>query len=265
MSEPSLPAGRFAGRTAVVTGGASGIGAGIVRRLAAEGADVVVADLDEAGARSLAAEICDKGDHAEAHRVDQRDEESVTALAAAVASKGGVDVLCANAGTGLPPAPLAETTSEAWQHLIGVNLTGTFYVLRAFVPLLLNRDDPSIVLVASTSSLVGHPQSAAYAASKAGMLSLGRSLALELSGDRVRVNAVCPGGTDTPLVRRILQLPEDADLSLLPAQRENPLGRLASPEDIAGAVAFLASTDAAYITGTTLIVDGGSTAGKALR
>jgi NAD(P)-dependent dehydrogenase (short-subunit alcohol dehydrogenase family) len=247
-SDPVPVPGRFAGRVVLVTGAASGIGRATVLRFAAEGASVGVADIDVGGARGVAREA---GESAEPLDLDQADQESIAAaLPGWRAAANGLDVAVVNAGAViLPLTPLAETDPVEWDRVHGVNLRGAWLVARAVVPLLRARGGGAIVFTGSISGLRGHPGSGAYAASKAGVLGLSRSLAVEVARDGIRVNAVCPGAVATPLGGT-------AD-ELEPFARLNPLGRVAQAEDIAAAICFLASNDARHITGAELVIDGG--------
>jgi NAD(P)-dependent dehydrogenase (short-subunit alcohol dehydrogenase family) len=247
-SAPIPVTGRFADCRVLVTGAASGIGRATALRFAAEGASVGVADIDLDGAIRVAQ---DSGESAAALEFDQADEGSIDrALASWAAAADGLDVACINAGAViLPLTPLAETDPGEWDRVHGVNLRGAWLVARAVVPRMRARGGGAIVFTASISGMRGHPGSGAYAASKSGVLGLSRSLAAEVARDRIRVNCVCPGAVATPMGGTLEELERFA--------RINPLGRVAEPEDIAAAIAFLASNDARHITGEELVVDGG--------
>jgi 2-keto-3-deoxy-L-fuconate dehydrogenase len=232
----------FAGKRALVTGGGSGIGAAVARRLRELGAEVVVADLepgvvaDELGAQAL--------------RLDVRDEAQV---APAVS---GVDVLVNSAGIGSTTAA-PETPLEVWEDVFAVNARGTFLCCKHAIPPMAARGGGSIVNVASVGGLVGLRSRAAYCASKGAVVALTRALAVDHVRERVRVNAVCPGTVDSPWVRRLV---EDAGESLDALRARQPMGRLGTPEEIAAAVAYLASDEAAFVTGSVFTIDGGLTA-----
>jgi NAD(P)-dependent dehydrogenase (short-subunit alcohol dehydrogenase family) len=231
------------GKRALVTGGGSGIGAAVARRLAAAGADVAIGDVDARAAASVAGEL-----GARAVALDVRDEKQVAA------ATDGVDVLVNVAGIGSTTnAP--ETTLEVWEDVFAVNARGTFLCCKHAIPGMAARGGGSIVNVASVAGLVGLRNRAAYCASKGAVIALTRALAVDHAADRIRVNAVAPGTVDTPWVRRLV---EDAGESLDALRARQPLGRLGTPEEIADAVAYLLG--AAFVTGTILVADGGLTA-----
>ncbi len=249
---------RFLGKCAVVTGAASGIGLAVAQRLAAEGAQVVIGDRNVEGVAKAAEEI---GVAATAMALDVADEASCRAIVErALALHGGVDVLCNIAGV-LDFGPLADIDETRWSRVIEINLGGVYRMSRAALPHLIARRG-NIVNMASAAGLVGVPFNAAYTASKHGVVGLTKALALELSRVGVRVNAVCPTGVKTPMVARTGPPPAGVDWDMV--MRSAPWlngGELCDPEDIADAVAFLASQEARRITGTAFAVDGGQTAG----
>ena len=249
-------ADRFRGRVVVVTGGASGIGAAVVRRLAAEGATVLIADLDEAGALAVAAQT--RGD-VTAMTVDITDESSVAALAAELAREHGrVDALVNSAALTDPShqardVDVARMPVEVWNRTLAVDLTGTMLVCRSLVPLM--GDGGSIVNISSNAGLAGDTTLAAYAAAKAALHQLTRSIATAYGRVGVRCNAVSPAHIASPSFAANVPAPVAAMLEancLLP--------RLGSVEDVAAVVAFLASTESAFVTGETWRVDGGALA-----
>ena len=234
-----------AGRTALVTGAGSGIGAAVARRLAGEGARVVLADLSLAAVEELAAEL---GPEARALQLDVRDEEQVAPAMAEL------DVLVNVAGIGSTTnAP--ETPLEVWEDVFAVNARGTFLCCKHAVPGMASRGGGSIVNVASVAALVGLRNRAAYCASKGAVVSLTRALAVDHVGEGIRVNAVCPGTVDSPWVRRLVA---DAGESLDALRARQPLGRLGTTDEVAEAVQFLVSAE--FATGTVLVLDGGLTA-----
>ena len=248
-------AGRFADDVAVVTGAASGIGRATALRLAAEGARVVAADIAPE-VDAVVGEIEAAGGTAHAVQSDVSTREGAEApVAAAVDRYGRLDVLANIAGV-LAASHSHEVPDEQWDHIIAVNLTGVFYVTRAAIPALLETKG-RIVMAASTSSLSGHPWMLAYSASKGGVMAMTRTLAMEYARKGLRVNAVAPGGIQTPMVGGV-RLPDDADFSLL--DRISPLDEFRGPETVAAAIAFLAAPEAAHVNGEILRVDGGTLA-----
>jgi meso-butanediol dehydrogenase/(S,S)-butanediol dehydrogenase/diacetyl reductase len=247
---------RFAGRTAAVTGAASGIGAATARALAREGAHVAVLDVDAARGADVAEEI-----GGTFLAVDVADEAALArALGETARARGRLDVLVSNAfATAL--GALESLAVAEWRRTLDVTLTAVFTGLRAAVPLMRAQGGGAVVNVASISGLAGDRGLGAYNAAKAGVVNLTRTAALELANAGIRVNAVCPGLIDTPSLRRALdRLPGVEG----PARGAVPLGRLGRPEEVAAAISFLASDEASYVTGTTLVVDGGLTAGTGI-
>jgi meso-butanediol dehydrogenase/(S,S)-butanediol dehydrogenase/diacetyl reductase len=246
---------RFAGRVALVTGAASGIGAATARALADEGAQVVVIDVDQERGAAVAA-ACG-GTFAATDVADVSALTTTVARAAAV--HGRLDVLVSNAFAAVP-GPIERLEPAGWERTLAVTLTPAFTALRAALPYLRARGG-AVVHVASVSGLAGDRGLAAYNAAKAGLINLTRAAALEAAAAGVRVNAVCPGLVDTPALARALAHAPGRAAALSAAV---PLGRLGRPEEIAQAILFLASDAASYVTGTTLVVDGGLTAGTGI-
>ena len=240
------------GRVAIVTGGARGVGLGIAAVLRGEGADVVVADLDEAGARTAAAQLSGADEHAVGVGVDVTEEADVARMAAdAVSRWGRIDILAANAGI-FPHIPLAELSGADLDRIMAVNVRGALWAIQACLPQMIKQGYGRIVLTSSiTGSVVGQPGYAHYGATKAAMLGLMRSAALEVAGAGVTINAVLPGNIRTP---GFADLGPEHTRRMLAAI---PLGKFGEPEDVGWAVRFLASREAQYITGQTLIIDGG--------
>jgi len=267
---------RLSGKIAVVTGGARGIGAGIARCLAAEGAAVGIVDIDGPEAEKTAESL---GGRAVGVAADASDDHAIAAATERIGRElGGLDVFVNNAGAGtgvirpeeIPTGPGLENLPQAsWDSQLANNLRTTFAGCKAAIPRLRARGGGTIVNIASIAALVPSPQLAAYGAAKAGVVHLTRSLALELGPSNIRVNAICPGFLWTRAwegMATIMKLtnPEYRDLTpreifLAAVKRATPLGREQTPEDIGKLVCFLASDDAANITGQEIKVDGGIT------
>jgi 3-oxoacyl-[acyl-carrier protein] reductase len=261
-------AARFAGRVALVTGAASGIGRATAVRLASEGAAVAVVDRDETGAAETVGLVRAAGGAAAAFRCDVGDSASVNATVAAIAADlGPVDVLVNVAGIGDTAGleGIAGVADDRWNAVLAVNLSGPFYLSRAVIPGMIAKGRGAIVNV---SSLAGRSKSAmggyAYSSSKAGLLGLTRHLAFDYGPKGIRVNAICPGGVDTPMLRAAgvrearSEAEQEARLARMNAyQYFMPIKRISQPEEQAAAIAFLASDDASYINGVSLDVNGG--------
>jgi NAD(P)-dependent dehydrogenase (short-subunit alcohol dehydrogenase family) len=239
--------GRFSGKRALVTGAGSGIGEAVARRLHEEGAEVVLTNVNAAPVEAIAAEL---GERASATLLDVRDEDAVREVVR------DVDVLANVAGVGSTTAA-PDTPLEVWDDVLDVNARGTFLCCKHAIPGMIERGGGSIVNMASVAGLVGLRNRLAYSASKGAVIAMTRALAVDHVADGVRVNAVCPGTVDTPWVRRLV---EDVGESLDALRARQLMGRLGTTEEIAGAVAYLASDEAAFVTGTAFVVDGGLTA-----
>ncbi|WP_106744897.1 SDR family NAD(P)-dependent oxidoreductase [Yoonia maritima] len=244
----------FNGKTAIVTGGGSGIGKAIVEELVTAGAKVLIADLNMDHAEELAANL---GKNARAFKVDTSDAEDVGAMVQAAAEFGGtLDMLVNNAGVGGAAAPLGEYPIESWQKVIDVNLTGVFYGIRYGIPKMLETGGSgAIVNIASVLGSVGIANSGAYVAAKHGVVGMTKSAALEYGDKGIRINSIGPGFIKTPLLDENL----DADtMAYLASQHATK--RLGTPEEVAKLTLFLLSEDASFITGSYHLVDGGYTA-----
>ena len=238
---------RLDGRRCVVTGAAGGIGQAVCHRLAAEGAHVIVTDVEGAGGPEVA-EACG----GESHVLDVTDHSAAAELAARV---GPVDVLVNNAGWDQGMLFL-DSTPDFWEKVVRINLLGHVAVTHAFAKGMAERGGGRIVTVASDAGKVGSTGETVYAAAKGGLLAFTRSLARELARYDVTVNCVCPGPTETPMLAQVF--PDERGQKILDAMRRSaPLRRLGQPDDIAACIAYLASDDAAFVTGQAISVDGG--------
>ncbi|HVN84189.1 MAG TPA: SDR family NAD(P)-dependent oxidoreductase [Candidatus Binatia bacterium] len=246
---------RFAGKTAIVTGAGSGLGRATAIRLAHEGAAVACLDVALDAAKQTIATIAENTGSARAYQVDVADPASVrSAVEAAAQELGRPSVLVNCAGIG-KFANSHEMPFDEWSRIIAVNLTGSFLMAQAVLPHLL-KDGGNIVNIASNAGLMGQPYSAAYCASKGGVIQLTRALADEYINRGVRVNAVAPGGIATPL-QQAFRLPHDADPKAI-RKLMSPLGN-AQPDEVAALIAFVASHEARYMTGSVVSIDGGLT------
>ena len=245
---------KLAGKVAIVTGAASGIGRGIALALAAEGARVAVVDVDEAGAKSTVSALSGEGRVYAADITDKRAIDDV--VVEVVASWGGVHVLVNNAGWDRA-MPFVETTEDFWDKVLAINLKGPIVCTKAVLGPMMRQEYGKIVSIASDAGRVGSSGEAVYSAAKGGIIAFTKTIAREVARHHINVNCICPGPSDTPLFQRefVAVNPKLAE-SL---KRVIPWGRLGRPEDVAPAVVFLASDDAGYITGQTLSVSGGLT------
>lgn len=247
----------LAGKSAIVTGGASGFGAEMARSFAAAGAAVLVADRDEAGAGAVAAAIQSAGGKARELRIDVTSAaDAERMVATVVAAFGRLDVLVNNAGTLGPRASLEETPEAAFDAMFAVNVKGVYLGARAALPQLRRQGAGVIINIASGSALRPRAGAVAYSASKGAVVTMTKALALEVAPYGIRVNAICPAIAKTPLARAFIGAEEDAEI-WDQLGRDLPLGRLVAPADVAAAALWLASDAAAMVTGTCLPVDGG--------
>lgn len=253
--------GKLDGRVGLITGAATGIGRAGVALFAAEGAAMVALDVNEEEGGRAVAEIEAAGGRAAFVPGDVSREDDVRrAVAAAVDRFGRLDLLWSNAGIGVWKT-VPETTDEEWERIVGVNLKGTFLVGKLGIPELVRAGGGTMVVTASISSFVAAPRWAAYCATKGGVLMLVRAMALDHAAQGVRVNCVCPGAVDTPLQAADMRM-RDVPLEQAIADdiAAHPIGRFASPEEIARAALFLSCDDSSFCTGSALVVDGGLTA-----
>jgi len=248
-------AGRLEGKVCVITGAGGGMGADAAVRFTEEGAKIVVADVDAGAAEKVAGEV-----DGLAVQVDVADESSVKAMYAAAAEHfGGIDVLYNNAGISpADDASVLETAVEAWDRVQAVNTKGVFLCCKHGIPHLQRRGGGSVINVASFVAIVGAATSQiSYTASKGAVLSMTRELAVQFARENVRVNALCPGPVETPL---LLSIFGDDPAALERRRTHWPTGRLAKPREIVNGALFLASDESSYVTGSTFLVDGGLTA-----
>jgi NAD(P)-dependent dehydrogenase (short-subunit alcohol dehydrogenase family) len=249
---------RLADKVAIVTGGGSGMGRASALLFAAEGAAVLVADVNEAGGTESVSAITEAGGRAAFQRTDVSRAADVQAMVeAAVERFGGLDVLFNNAGIAGESAWLSRMSEEAWDRVIAINLTGVFLGMRAAIPVMRERGGGSIISTASVAGMVGWQGGAAYSAAKAGVINLTRTAAIEHARFNIRVNCICPGVIQTPMLAGIVAESGQPQDELL---RMQPLPRLGEPEDIARMALFLASDESRFVTGAAMVVDGGYTA-----
>jgi 3-oxoacyl-[acyl-carrier protein] reductase len=249
--------GRLDGKIAVVTGAGSGFGEGIAKRFAAEGAKVLIADIDREGGERVAGEIGNAGGEARFVETDVADAAASRAMiAAAVEACGGLDIAVLNAAIGMSPMPLVDTPDEFFDRIFRINVRSVFLGAKHAVPALRERGGGSIIVTVSTAALRPRPWLAVYNATKGALVPLCKALALEVAGDNIRVNGICPVAGETAMLKEFIG---DADPVAARAAfvATVPLGRLSRPADVAAAALFFADDESGFVTGTMLEVDGG--------
>jgi len=253
--------GSLAGKRALITGGASGIGRATALLFVREGAAVSIVDLDEAGGQAVAHKIADEGGQAIFVRCDvSQAADCQRAVQQTVDELGGLDILFNNAGV-IRRASVLETSEEEWDRVMAVNVKSVFLLSKCAIPFMAQAGGGVIINTASGWGLVGGRKAAAYCASKGAVVLLTKAMALDHGDQNIRVNCLCPGDTDTPMLRYEAQQLGESDKRFLAEAAERPLRRIGKPEDIAQAALYLASDASSFVTGTALVVDGGGLAG----
>jgi 2-keto-3-deoxy-L-fuconate dehydrogenase len=247
-------------RVAVITGAGSGIGQAMARLFAGEGARIFAADVNESAAQETARMISEAGGACRTFAVDVSRPEQVRAMIdAAVSAFGRIDILCNNAGIG-STTDVVECEPDEWDRVMTVNVKSVYLGCKYAIPHMLAQHSGVIVNTASVAGMVGLPKRASYSASKGAVIALTRQVAVEYVEQGIRVNCLCPGTVDSPWVGRLLQQADDPVAARQALVARQPLGRLGTPDEIAAAALYLVSDDAAFITGTGLVIDGGLTA-----
>ena len=248
-------------RVAVITGAGSGIGQAMALLFAKEGARVLAADVNGAAAEATAQAVTDVGGSATAFTVDVIDPQQVQAMIEQARSTyGRINILCNNAGIGSTTDVVACEPDE-WDRVMTVNVKSVYLGCKYAIPHMIEQGGGVIINTASVAGMVGIVKRAAYCASKGAVIALTRQVAIEYVKQNIRVNCLCPGTVDSPWVERLLQQTDDRVAARQALEARQPMGRLGTPQEVAAAALYLASDDAAFITGTGLVIDGGWTAG----
>jgi NAD(P)-dependent dehydrogenase (short-subunit alcohol dehydrogenase family) len=252
---------RLIDKVALVTGGASGIGRATARLFASEGAAVAIADRDEVGGTDVVQDLVESGGHGIFLRCDvSRSADCRHAVQATVAAFGGLDILFNNAGI-IRRATVLEISEAEWDRVMAVNVKSILLLSKYAIPAMVERGGGVIVNTASGWGLVGGRNAVAYCASKGAVVNMTRAMALDHGEQNIRVNCICPGDTDTPMLRDEARQLGKADEEFLAEAADRPLHRIGSAEDVAQAVLYLVSEAASFVTGAALVVDGGGLAG----
>ena len=250
----------LAEKVALITGAGSGIGRATACLFAREGALVMATDVNEEAVQKTTAEIRAAAGRAEALRLDVTNEEDCQhAVDETLEQFGRIDILANIAGIGSTQT-VADTDAATWEAVFAVNVRGVFLMCKYATPLMLHQGGGTIINMGSVAGLVGLPNRAAYCASKGAVIALTKAMAVDYATQRIRVNAICPGTIDSPWVGRLLSERDDPAAARQELVDRQPMGRLGTPEEIAQAALYLASDAATFVTGTTLVIDGGLTA-----
>jgi NAD(P)-dependent dehydrogenase (short-subunit alcohol dehydrogenase family) len=251
------------GKVAVITGAASGIGRATAFLFASEGAAVVMTDVNEPGGQAVAAEIASRGGRSAFEAGDvTRSADCKRVIERAIGDFGGVHILFNNAGI-IRRASVLELSEADWDRVMAVNVKAVFLMSRQAIPVMENSGRGSIINMASGWGLAGGPRAAVYCASKGAVVLLTKAMAIDHGPQKIRVNCICPGDTDTAMLRNEAEQLGEPDGRFLAEATKRPLGRIGQPEEIAQAALYLASDAASFVTGTALVVDGGGLAGSA--